>query len=173
PKKLMAAQPQTRSVAGTPIAAILSPFVRFARREASGGIVLLICTLVALVWANSPWASTYHTIWDAHVRISLDRFTLSETRHDWVNDGLMAFFFFLVGLEIKREALIGELSSLKQAAFPFFAAMGGVAFPALIYFAINQGTLAERGWGIPMATDIAFSLGVLALLGERVPIALK
>src|SRR5262245_32351768 len=98
----MAAHTQSRSAPGTPIATILSPFVRFAEREASGGLVLLICTVIALVWANSPWASTYHAIWDAHVRISLDRFTLSETRHEWVNDGLMAFFFFLVGLEIKR-----------------------------------------------------------------------
>src|SRR5579862_2079745 len=141
----------------TPIGAILNPFVRFAKREASGGIVLLICTAIALIWANSPWAATYHAIWDAHVRISLDRFTLSETRHEWVNDGLMAFFFFLVGLEIKREALIGELSSIRQAAFPFIAAMGGVIVPAFIYFVVNRGTPAERGWGIPMATDLAFA----------------
>jgi NhaA family Na+:H+ antiporter len=163
----------SNSHVATPIGTILSPFVRFAKREASGGIVLLACTVVALVWANSPWADTYHSLWDAHVRISVDRFTLSETRHEWVNDGLMAFFFFLVGLEIKREALIGELSSIRQAAFPFIAAMGGVVVPALIYFAINRGTPAERGWGIPMATDIAFALGVLALLGDRVPLALK
>ena len=157
----------------SPIDAILSPFVNFAKKQASGGIVLLLCTVLALIWANSPWADTYHAIWDAHVHISLDRFAVSETRHEWVNDGLMAFFFSLVGLEIKREALIGELSSLKQAAFPFFAAVGGVIVPALIYFIINRGSSAERGWGIPMATDIAFALGVLALLGDRVPIALK
>jgi NhaA family Na+:H+ antiporter len=157
----------------SPIDAILGPFVNFAKKQASGGIVLLLCTVLALLWANSPWADTYHAIWDAHVHVSLERFTVSETRHEWVNDGLMAFFFFLVGLEIKREALIGELSSLKQAAFPFFAAVGGVIVPALIYFAFNRGTPAERGWGIPMATDIAFALGVLALLGDRVPIALK
>jgi NhaA family Na+:H+ antiporter len=163
--------PSTR--VATPIQTILSPFVGFAEREASGGIVLLLCTLVALIWANSPWESTYHSLWEAHVRISLGNIALSESRHEWVNDGLMAFFFFLVGLEIKREAIIGELSSLKQAAFPFLAAIGGVAVPAAIYFAINHSTHTERGWGIPMATDIAFALGVLALLGNRVPLALK
>jgi Na+:H+ antiporter, NhaA family len=156
-----------------PIEAIKSPFLRFARMEAAGGILLLASTFVALVWANSPWEQTYHSLWTTQVDVGLGRFVLSETRHQWINDGLMAVFFFLVGLEIKREVLIGELSSLKQAAFPLIAAVGGTIVPALMYLLLNHGGLAQKGWGIPMATDIAFALGVLALLGDRVPVSLK
>jgi Na+:H+ antiporter, NhaA family len=156
-----------------PIEVIKSPFVRFARMEAAGGILLLASTFAALVWANSPWEQTYHSMWTTQVDVGLGRFVLSETRHQWINDGLMAVFFFLVGLEIKREVLIGELSSLKQAAFPLIAAVGGTIVPALMYVGLNHGSFAIKGWGIPMATDIAFALGVLALLGERVPVSLK
>src|SRR5277367_17114 len=156
-----------------PIEVIKSPFVRFARMEAAGGILLLASTFAALVWANSPWEQTYHSMWTTQVDVGLGRFVLSETRHQWINDGLMAVFFFLVGLEIKREVLIGELSSLKQAAFPLIAAVGGTIVPALMYVALNHGSFALKGWGIPMATDIAFALGVLALLGDRVPVSLK
>jgi NhaA family Na+:H+ antiporter len=106
--------------------------VRFAKLEAAGGILLLVSTIVALVWANSPWAETYNELWNMHVSIGFGRFFLSETRLEWINDGLMSIFFFLVGLEIKREVLIGELSSLRQAAFPFVAAVGGTVVPALI-----------------------------------------
>ncbi|HEY6291598.1 MAG TPA: Na+/H+ antiporter NhaA [Terriglobia bacterium] len=141
--------------------------------EASGGIILLICTAVAIGWANSPWEHSYEALWDAPLTIHFGSIFLSETRHHWINDGLMSVFFFLVGLEIKREVLIGELSSLKQAAFPFIAALGGSTIPALIYFLATRGTGAERGWAVPMATDIAFALGVLALLGDRVPVTLK
>src|SRR5271170_2942510 len=156
-----------------PIEVIKSPFVRFARMEAAGGILLLASTFAALVWANSPWEQTYHSMWTTQVDVGLGRFVLSETRHQWINDGLMAVFFFLVGLEIKREVLIGELSSLKQAAFPLIAAVGGTIVPALLYVSLNHGSFAQKGWGIPMATDIAFVLGVLAVLGSRVPVSLK
>lgn len=153
---------------------LASPFVRFAKLEAAGGILLLVSTIVALVWANSPWAETYNELWNIHVSIGFGRFFLSETRLEWINDGLMSIFFFLVGLEIKREVLIGELSSLRQAAFPFVAAVGGTVVPALIYVLATHGnTDAQKGWGIPMATDIAFTLGVLSLLGGRVPVSLK
>jgi NhaA family Na+:H+ antiporter len=152
---------------------LTAPFARFAKIEASGGIILLVSTAVALAWANSPWEHVYETLWNTPVTIGFGRFVLSETRHHWINDGLMSIFFFLVGLEIKREVLIGELSSLKQAAFPFIAAVGGSVVPAVIYLLATQASGAQRGWGIPMATDIAFALGVLALLGDRVPATLK
>ncbi len=156
-----------------PIDIITSPFTRFAKTAAAGGIVLLVATAAALIWANSPWEHSYHRIWYTQATITLGTVSHSESRHEWVNDGLMSIFFFLVGLEIKRELLIGELSSFKQAAFPFMAAIGGSVVPALIYIAINKGGAGANGWGIPMATDIAFALGVLALLGSRVPAALK
>jgi Na+:H+ antiporter, NhaA family len=152
---------------------LTTPFRRFARMEASGGILLLLCTVGALGWANSPWANSYHAIWHTQVKIGLGSITVSESRHDWVNDGLMSIFFFLVGLEIKREILIGELSSLRKAAFPFIAAVGGSAVPALLYLIVAHGGEGNSGWGVPMATDIAFALGVLALLGSRVPVGLK
>src|SRR5271154_1638920 len=118
---------------------ITSPFARFARMEAAGGILLLVATAAALVWANSHWEHSYHQIWFTQATVTLGPVSLSESRHEWVNDGLMSIFFFLVGLEIKRELLIGELSSFKQAAFPFMAALGGSIVPALIYFSINRG----------------------------------
>lgn len=156
-----------------PIQVLVSPFVRFAKLEAAGGIVLLGATLAAMIWANSPGEHAYHEFWNAQLSVGLGRVFVSETRHEWIDDGLMSIFFFLVGLEIKREVLIGELSSLKQAAFPFIAAMGGSLVPALIYLSLTRGTDAQKGWGIPIATDIAFALGVLTLLSSRVPISLK
>ena len=157
-----------------PIELLTSVFLRFAKLEAAGGILLLVSTIVALVWANSPWSQTYYELWNTQVSIGFGRFSLSETRLEWINDGLMSIFFFLVGLEIKREALIGELSSVRQAAFPFVAALGGTIVPALIYVLVTHGNSdAQKGWGIPMATDIAFALGVLSLLGRRVPVSLK
>jgi Na+:H+ antiporter, NhaA family len=156
-----------------PIELLISPFVRFAKMEAAGGILLLASTVTALIWANSPWEKSYHAIWSSPFVVGFGKFSLTESRHEWINDGLMAIFFFLVGLEIKREVLIGELSSLRQAAFPMMAAVGGTVVPALIYVLFNHGTEAIHGWGVPMATDIAFALGVLALLGSRVPVSLK
>jgi NhaA family Na+:H+ antiporter len=158
---------------GLPIEVLTSPFVRFAKMEAASGILLLAATVAALLWANSPWEHSYHSLWDAQLPLGFGRFVLSESFHEWINDGLMAIFFFLVGLEIKREVLIGELSSLRRAAFPFIAALGGVIVPALFYLSVNLGGAGQKGWGIPMATDIAFALGVLTVLGSRVPVSLK
>src|SRR5579864_3282166 len=156
-----------------PIQNLLGPFVRFAKLEAAGGILLAISTVVALVWANSAWSATYEHLWHTNVSVGFGPWTLAQDLHHWINDGLMAIFFFLVGLEIKREFLVGELSSWKGAAFPIAAAIGGTVLPALFYLGANRGGTAEHGWGIPMATDIAFTLGVLALLGNRVPLSLK
>jgi len=141
--------------------------------EAASGILLFASTMAALIWANSPWADSYYAIWHKPVSIVFGRLALTETAHEWVNDGLMAVFFFLVGLEIKREVLIGELSSFRKAAFPLIAAVGGAILPALFYLFVARGGDAQRGWAIPMATDIAFVLGVLAILGSRVPVSLK
>jgi NhaA family Na+:H+ antiporter len=151
----------------------LRPFQRFARTESAGGVVLLACAALALGWANSPWAESYFHLWETHVGVSLAGRVLDLSLHHWINDGLMAVFFFVVGLEIKREMLVGELSSARQAALPIAGALGGMLVPAGIYAAINAGGPGSAGWGIPMATDIAFALGVLALLGPRVPVVLK
>jgi len=158
---------------GRPIDRIIRPFQRFAQTAASGGIVLLACTLVALAWANSPWSHSYHELWLTPVTVGFGEFLLAKPLELWINDGLMAIFFFVVGLEIKREMLTGELSSPRQAALPIAAALGGMAVPAALYLAFNAGTPEASGWGIPMATDIAFALGVLALIGKGVPDALK
>jgi NhaA family Na+:H+ antiporter len=161
---------QTKKLA---IEVLMSPFVSFAKMEAASGILLLFSTIAALVWANSSWDESYHAIWNTQATIGFGQFALTETRHEWINDGLMAVFFFLVGLEIKREVLIGELSSLRQAAFPLIAALGGALVPALLYVFIAHGGDTQKGWAIPMATDIAFVLGVLAILGKRIPVSLK
>ena len=172
----MRAQDNDSLLSSQPIAridALISPFVSFAKMEAASGILLLASTIAALICANSPWAESYHAIWNTPLSVGLGRFALTETRHEWINDGLMAVFFFLVGLEIKREVLVGELSSLRRAAFPLIAAFGGAILPALFYLSISHGGNTRRGWAIPMATDIAFVLGVLAILGKRVPVSLK
>ena len=161
------------AVPSTVIEAITSPFVRFARMEAASGIVLLAGEAVALVWANSPWEHSYHQILEAQVSIGFGNVVVTEDRHGWINDGLMALFFFLVGLEIKREVLVGELSSLRRAVFPLVAALGGMAVPAVLFLAVTHGANVRSGWAIPISTDIAFALGLLAFLGNRVPVALK
>ena len=145
----------------------------FVHDEAFGGILLLACALAALVWANSPWGETYDAVWSTELTLGTVQYHLTESLRHWVNDGLMAIFFFVVGLEIKRELLVGELASPRRAALPAIAALGGVLVPAVIYALLNWGTTGEQGWGIPMATDIAFALGVLALLGDRIPLGLK
>ncbi|HBZ71347.1 MAG TPA: Na+/H+ antiporter NhaA [Deltaproteobacteria bacterium] len=169
----MADPPRILAATTRPIEVLARPFLRFAKVEASSGLLLLAGTIAALIWANSSWVQSYDSMWSAQVSIALGRFALTETRHEWINDGLMAVFFLLVGLEIKREVLIGELSSLRQAAFPLIAAIGGAVLPAFLYLLIAHGVDAQKGWAIPMATDIAFALGVLAILGSRVPVSLK
>jgi Na+:H+ antiporter, NhaA family len=162
--------------AGAPrplIERVLGPFQRFFATSAAGGLVLLATTAVALAWANSPWADAYHHLWDAPVTVGAPGFGFTLSLHHWVNDGLMAVFFFLVGLEIKREVLVGELASRRTATLPVAAALGGMLVPAALYAALNAGGPGAAGWGIPMATDIAFALGILALLGDRVPSGLR
>jgi NhaA family Na+:H+ antiporter len=148
-------------------------FDRFLHSEVSGSIILLACTLVALIWANSPWAEAYSHILHTKIGISWGGATYALSVHYWINDGLMVIFFFVVGLEIKRELLVGRLSSMRKAALPVMAAVGGMVCPAMIYAILNIGGDGARGWGVPMATDIAFSLGMLAVLGKRVPMAVK
>ncbi len=156
-----------------PIEKILGPFQRFLRAQATSGILLLGVTVVALVWANSSWAESYHDLWHLKLKIDLAGLSISESLHWWINDALMAAFFFLVGLEIKREILVGELSSPNKAALPLAAAIGGMIVPAVLFSVFNFGGEGQRGWGVPMATDIAFAIGVLALLGDRVPLSAK
>lgn len=157
----------------TPIEKLTYPIQEFLHKEASGGILLIIATVVALVWANSPLKDSYHNLWHTYISISFGGKALNYSLHHWINDGLMVIFFFVVGLEIKRELLVGELSSAKKASLPIAAAIGGMIFPAIIYFIFNAGKESVSGWGIPMATDIAFVVGILALLGKRVPLVLK
>jgi NhaA family Na+:H+ antiporter len=156
-----------------PVERIVRPFQDFAAKQSSGGIVLIAATVLALVWANSPWGDSYVALWHTKLTVGVGDFSVSKDLTHWINDGLMAVFFLVVGLEIKREVFVGELSSARNAALPIAAALGGALVPALIYLAINAGTEGSAGWGIPMATDIAFALGVLALLGDKVPVALK
>jgi NhaA family Na+:H+ antiporter len=157
----------------SPIERLLSPFGRFAHIESAGGLVLIASTLAALVAANSPWAGAYHRLWETPLSFRLGGQALEYSLHHWINDGLMAVFFFVVGLEIKREVLVGELASMRRAALPIAGALGGMLVPALLFAALNVGGAGAAGWGIPMATDIAFAMGVLALLGNRAPAPLK
>jgi len=157
----------------TPIRRLVRPFQEFVDLEASGGLLLIGCTVAALIWANSPFAGSYFHFW--HMDLTFGRIggLLAEPLHFWINDGLMALFFLLVGLEIKREILVGELGSFQRAVLPIAAALGGMIVPASFYLLFNHGGPGAAGWGIPMATDIAFALGVLALLGSRVPTSLR
>ncbi len=157
----------------TRIARLLGPMQEFVNRSASGGIVLIGATIIALALANSPLAAAYTAVLDSYISIAVGPFVLEETVLHWINDGLMAIFFFLVGLEIKREVSVGELANVRAALLPLVAAVGGVVLPATIYSLLNAGTIGAAGWGVPMATDIAFALGCLALLGDRIPFGLK
>jgi NhaA family Na+:H+ antiporter len=157
-----------------PIERLIKPFALFAKQASAGGIVLLACAVVALLWANSPLSEYYFRLWSIPVEVRFGNLVdIDKPLLLWINDGLMAVFFFLVGMEIKRELLVGELRSPRKAMLPMAAAVGGMVVPALIYASLNWGTPEIRGWGIPMATDIAFALGALALLGTRAPLALK
>lgn len=152
---------------------MLRPFQQFAQAGALSGILLLACSALALAWANSPWGDSYFALWETGFTIGPASAPLTHSLHHWINDGLMAVFFLLVGLEIKRELLVGELASVRQAALPVVAALGGMLMPAAVFVAVNRGGPGASGWAIPMATDIAFALGVLTLVGPRLPVGLK
>lgn len=152
---------------------IIGPSMRFINNSSASGIVLFSSAFLAILLANSPWSDAYHSLWKYQFSIGLDGFIISKDLHHWINDGLMAVFFFVVGLELKREIIGGGLSDVRSAVLPIGAAVGGMVFPALIYLAFNNEGPGADGWGISMATDIAFSLGVLYLLGDRVPVSLK
>lgn len=153
-------------------ARVLSPFEEFVHRQTTSGLLLMAAAILALILANSGLAAIYQHLIHIPAGIRVGTWGMEKTLHHWVNDGLMALFFFVVGLELKREILVGELAKPRQAALPIVAAIGGMAVPALIYFAMNPDGEAARGWGIPMATDIAFAIGALVLLASRVPKAL-
>lgn len=152
---------------------ILSPFQKFVKTESLAGVLLFGAAIIALIWANSPYSVFYERLWQYEIGISFQDFELRKPLILWINDGLMAIFFFLIGLELKRELLIGEINTLKKAAFPFMAALGGVVVPVGLFLVLNQDPETVKGWGIPMATDIAFALAILSTLGKRVPLGLK
>ena len=155
------------------LARAAQPVVRFLHVEAAGGVLLVLSAFVALIWANSPWSDSYNSLWATEIRIELGSYVFAEDLGHLVNDLLMALFFFVVGMEIKREAVVGELRDRRAMALPAMAALGGMLFPAAIFAVINAGGPGVEGWGVPMATDIAFALGVVALLGSRVPPPVK
>ncbi len=148
---------------------VVEPFERFVHDESAGGLLLIAATLLALFFANTAMYATYHHVLEAQVGISIGGWRLEHSVHHWINEGLMSLFFFVVGLEIKREILVGELRDPKKALLPIIAAIGGMVVPALIYASLNFGGSGASGWGVPMATDIAFAVGILVLLGDRVP----
>lgn len=152
---------------------LVQPLQAFINTEAAGGAFVVAAAAAAFAWANSAWDGSYRDLWESRVVLETGLFSIEEDLRHVVNDGLMALFFFLIGLETKREFLRGELADRRKAALPIAAALGGMVVPALVYAAFNAGGEGAKGWGIPMATDIAFALGVLALLGSRVPFALK
>ncbi len=152
---------------------IRKPFEQFFKLEIAGSILLMIATVAALIIANSPLGDYYQVFWQQKLKIGLINFNLNETLIHWINDGLMAIFFFVIGLEIKREILVGELNDIKKATLPVFGAVGGMLIPVAMFFALHSTSAGIEGWGIPMATDIAFTLGILQLLGKRVPLGLK
>ena len=151
---------------------ISTPFEHFIHAQTTTGMILMFMTVLALILANTPLTEVYTHFFHTNIDFTVGSWQLSHTIHHWINDGLMAIFFFIIGLEIKREILVGELSNVKVAILPILAAVGGMIFPALIYLSINSGEVGAVGWGIPMATDIAFAISALVLLGKRVPTAL-
>ncbi|MEN8169615.1 MAG: Na+/H+ antiporter NhaA [Pseudomonadota bacterium] len=148
---------------------VLTPLEEFIHRQTTSGVLLMLCAIAALFIANSPWNEAYHHLLQLPFTVGMPGFQLSKSLHHWINDGLMALFFFVIGLELKREILVGELADPKQALLPIIAAVGGMLVPVLIYVSINPEGHTLDGWGVPMATDIAFALGTLALLGKRIP----
>jgi NhaA family Na+:H+ antiporter len=152
---------------------IVRPAESFFKKEASSSVLLLLSSFVAVAWANSALAPFYHDLLHTHLTLELGKYQITKSLLHWINDGLMTYFIFIVGLEIKREILVGELSNPKSALLPVVAALGGMLVPGAIYFAINRGTLTASGWGIPMATDIAFALGAIAVFGRKLPVGLR
>lgn len=148
---------------------VLTPLEEFIHRQTTSGVLLMVCAILALYLANSRWSEGYHHLLQVPFTIGVEGFQLSKSLHHWINDGLMAVFFFVIGLELKREILVGELAEPKHAVLPIVAALGGMLMPVAFYIAINPQGHTFDGWGVPMATDIAFALGALALLGKRVP----
>jgi Na+:H+ antiporter, NhaA family len=151
----------------------LKPFKEFVQSESLGGMILIVCVIISLIIANSSAAAPFENLLGIELGFHTESVHLRYPLLLWINDGLMAIFFLLVGLEIKRELVEGELSSFKKAALPIFAAVGGVLVPATIYFLLNKGTHTAAGWGIPMATDIAFAIAIITMLGDKVPSSLK
>ncbi len=152
---------------------LVEPIGRFINNSVSASLVLFLAAVIALTLANSPWKEEYLQFWQHTFSIGFDRFVVEQTLHHWINDGLMAVFFFVIGLELKREVMAGELSKPKDAVLPVVAGLGGMFLPAFIYLSFNHDTVTSHGWGIPMATDIAFALGLIYLLGDRIPVSLK
>lgn len=152
---------------------VIRPLREFLRTEAGGGAILVGATALALIWANSPWSESYNEFWHRNLTLGSGDWAIRDDLQHWVNNALMAVFFFLIGLEIKREIAVGELRTLRAATLPALGALGGMVMPALLFLLLAGGGEAGAGWGIPMATDIAFAIGVLALLGPRVPGGLK
>jgi len=157
----------------SPIDKLIHPVNRFIHLEYTSGIVLFLGVVIALIWVNSPYSESYHHLWDIEFAFGFDKNVLSHPLHLWINDGLMAIFFFVIGLELKREFIAGELSTLSKASLPMVAALGGMLVPAAIYTAFNYGAASEHGWGIPMATDIAFALALLSIAGKHIPASIK
>ncbi len=152
---------------------LILPISRFIDNSTTSGILLFVSALVALILANSPLQNAYHHLWEYTFSIGFEEFIVSKSLHHWINDGLMSVFFFVVGLELKREVMAGELSNPRDAILPILAGLGGMVVPALSYLILNSSGAASSGWGIPMATDIAFALGILYLLGDKIPTSLK
>lgn len=152
---------------------LVLPIRRFISNSTTSGILLFAAAVVALILANSPWKEAYHNVWEHTISFRYDSYEISKSFHHWINDGLMTIFFFVIGLELKREVMAGELSRPKDAILPLFAGLGGMVAPALLFLSMNSSGETTSGWGIPMATDIAFALGIIYMLGERVPISLK
>ncbi|QRR00828.1 Na+/H+ antiporter NhaA [Dyadobacter sandarakinus] len=160
-------------MAKTPIERVIEPVSKFIHQEYTSGIVLFLCVVAALIWVNFPFGESYHHTWETSLEVGFAGNIFNQPLHIWINDGLMAIFFFVIGLELKREFMAGELSSIKKAALPMVAAIGGMLVPAGIYLLFNLNLLSAHGWGIPMATDIAFALGLLSLSGKNMPTSLK
>lgn len=148
---------------------LLNPFQKFIKIESLAGILLFAATIIALIWANTSYANTYEQLWQYKLGLSFHNAELKKPLILWVNDGLMAIFFFLIGLELKRELIVGEINTLKKASLPFFAALGGIIGPVSLYLFLNNDAATAKAWGVPMATDIAFALAILSTLGKKVP----